>query len=129
MHADGNGHDKPKMEIARGKADANGNAFGYGVDEHRDKKKNAFLGNPFGEIIFFQVMVLDETRGPPEKGRAQQESQDDLIRGQREFDFKRNAFLGQGKYSGREHHSRGKSQRKRAHQSGIILNEMDRNSP
>ena len=57
-------------------------------------------GDYLGKIVFFQVMVLDETRGPPEKYRAQQKSQDDFIRGQREFDFKRNAFLGQRKYRG-----------------------------
>jgi len=61
VHADGNGHDQPKMKIARGKADTDGNAFWDGVDEHRDKKKNSFLGNPFGETVILQVMMLNET--------------------------------------------------------------------
>ena len=64
------------------------------------KIRMPFGRNPLGEIVVFQMMVLNEMRGPPEKSRAQQESQDDLIRGQREFGSKGNAFLGQGKYRG-----------------------------
>jgi len=38
VHADGNGHDEPEMEIPRGKPHADGNAFRDGMDEQGDKK-------------------------------------------------------------------------------------------